>query len=262
MLTWYPKEDARPLRVAVLCSHRAPGLLELLQDRRRGDLFEIVACISSEHDFHDREAIALAGVPTFVHDIGDFYRSWNARRTDLELRKHYDSMIVQRLAIYEPDLIILCSYLYLVTSTLLEAYPQYVVNIHHSDLPRFPGLHAVRDAILGGERETRATAHMVTHQLDGGPVIVRSWAFPVHPMVEDLRCWNATRTLKAYVYAHQEWMIESTWAPLMIATIELFARGELQTWGDDVLVSGSTRPLELEPAGRSLQSLRPLHSMR
>ncbi|HEX6559671.1 MAG TPA: formyltransferase family protein [Longimicrobiales bacterium] len=262
MLTRYPGEDARPLRVAVLCSHRAPGLLDLLRDARRGDLFEIVACVSSEHDFQDREAIALAGVPTFVHDIGDFYRSWNARRGDLELRKHYDAMIVQRLAIYDPDLIILCSYLYLVTRPLLEAYPQRVVNIHHSDLPQYPGLHAVRDAILAGAHETRATVHMVTRDLDAGPAMVRSWAFPVHPMVDDLRSWNATQTLKAYVFAHQEWMIESAWAPLMTAAIELFARGEVQTWGDELLISGSTRALELEPAGRSLHSLRPLRSMR
>lgn len=244
------------MRVAVLCSQRAPGLLQVLQDPRRGSMFDIVACISSEHDFADREAVTAAGVPTFVHDIHDFYRSWNAKVSDLELRKNYDVMIAKRLAAYDVDIIVLCSYLYIVTAPLLDLYPQRVLNIHHSDLPNYPGLHAVRDAILAGERETRATAHIVTNELDCGPAIARSWPFPVHPMVHDLRTWDSVRALKAYVYAHQEWMIESTWAPLMLASIELFARGEVQAWGSEVLVSGSTTPLELEPAGRIVQSLR------
>lgn len=258
MLTWYPREDNRPLRVAVLCSHRAPGLAELLADPRRGDLFDIVACISSEHDFMDRTALYAAGVPTFVHDIHDFYRGWNARLSDLQLRRNYDAHVAQRLAIYAPDIVILCSYLYIVTPVLLDAYPKRVVNIHHSSLPAYPGLHAVRDAIIAGERETRATAHLVTNVLDGGPAIVRSWPFPVHPMVDDLLRTNATRPLRAYIFAHQEWMIESVWAPLMAASIELFARGELQHWGDDVFIAGGSTPLELEPAGRSLRAFRSL----
>lgn len=255
MLNWYPREDQAPLRVAVLCSHRAPGLLQMLQDPRRGVLFDIVACISSEHDFADREAVASAGVPTFVQDIHDFYRAWNAQVGDLELRKNYDLMIAQRLAHYDVDLVILCSYLYIVTPVLLERYAQRIVNVHHSDLPSYPGLHAVRDAILAGERETRATAHIVTNELDRGPAIARSWPFPVHPMVQDLRTWDSLRALKAYVFAHQEWMIESTWAPLMLASIELFASGEVQVMGSEVFVSGGVQPMELEPAGRIVKSL-------
>jgi phosphoribosylglycinamide formyltransferase-1 len=273
MLTWYPREDDQPLRVAVLCSHRAPGLVHVLDDARRGSLYDIVACISSEHDFGEREAVVARGVPTFVHDIRDFYRSWGAPLRDLELRKDYDASILQRLALYDADVVMLCSYLYIVTATLLEAYPNRVVNIHHSDVgngngngnrkgTNYPGLHAVRDAIIAGEPETRATAHLVTRDLDAGPPIARSWSFPVHPMVADLRRWQATKIMKAYAFAHQEWMIESAWAPLMFASIELFARGELQTWGDDVLISGSTRPLELEPAGISLRSMRSMRSMR
>jgi folate-dependent phosphoribosylglycinamide formyltransferase PurN len=265
MLTWYPREDQRPLRVAVLCSHRAPGLSQVLADARRGDLFDVVACISSEHDFVDRERIERQDVPTFVHDIHDFYRSWGTKVTDLELRKNYDATMVQRLALHEPDVVILCSYLYIVTCRLLEVYPDRVVNIHHSDLvngrANYPGLHAVRDAIMAGERETRASAHLVTHELDAGPPIARSWAFPVHPMVDDLRRWNATKILKAYAYAHQEWMIESTWAPMMLTAIELFARGELQTWRGETLVSGRTGPVQLEPPGRSLRSMRSMRTV-
>jgi hypothetical protein len=114
---------------------------------------------------------------------------------------------------------------------------------------------------MAGERETRATAHLVTRELDAGPPITRSWAFPVHPMVDDLRRWNATKILRAYAFAHQEWMIESTWAPMMLAVIELFAHGELQTWRGETLISGSTRPVQLEPPGRSLRSMRSMRTV-
>lgn len=255
-----------PLRVALLCSHRAPGLLKVLTDERHHLLYDVVACISSEHDFVDRDVSLKHGVPTYIHDIRDFYRSWNARLSDLELRRNYDAGIVQRLAQHQTDVVILCSYLYIATPVLLYAYPNRVVNLHHSDLVnpdgKYPGLQAVRDAILAGERETRACAHIVTRELDAGPPIARSWPFPVHPMVADLRRWHAGRVLKAYAYAHQEWMIESTWAPLMLAAIELLARGELQCWDNEVLISGSNRPLELEPPGRTLRSYSSMWSKR
>jgi hypothetical protein len=80
-------------------------------------------------------------------------------------------------------------------------------------------------------------------------------------MVDDLRRWNATKILRAYAFAHQEWMIESTWAPMMLAVIELFAHGELQTWRGETLISGSTRPVQLEPPGRSLRSMRSMRTV-
>ena len=211
------------LKIAILTSKRAPGIEELLNDPRRGTLFDIVAVVTSEHDFAHRAPLSANGVPVMLNDIGEFYRAWNARRSDLDLRKTYDAMTVQRLALFEIDLVIMCSYLYIATDVLLKAFPNRIVNLHHSNLPGYKGLHAVRDAIMSGEMETYAVAHVVTPEVDEGPVIARSPAFPIHPMVQHLQRNNMTRALKAYAFAHQEWMIDRTWAPLMTEVIEHYA---------------------------------------
>ena len=77
-------------------------------------------------------------------------RSFYARRplADLALRREYDRGIVERLDAWRPDLVLLSSYLYLLTAPMLEAFPGRIVNVHGSDLartgrdgrPLYPGL--------------------------------------------------------------------------------------------------------------------------
>ena len=70
---------------------------------------------------------------------------------------------------------------------MLAAFPDRIVNLHDSDLsiknvrgtPRYVGLRATRDAIVAGERETRATVHWVSEDVDAGPILLRSDPFVV-----------------------------------------------------------------------------------
>ena len=120
---------------------------------------------------------------------------------------------------------LLDGYLYLVTPALLARFRNRVLNLHFSDLtlrtvdgaPRFPGLRAVRDALADGLGETRATVHLVNDKPDDGPPIVRSWPFPVSPLVEELRTQSADDVFKAYVFAHQHWMMRTASGPLIAA---------------------------------------------
>ena len=83
------------------------------------------------------------------------------------------------------------------------------------------------DAIFAGERETRATAHFVTASVDDGPPILRSRAFPVSPLVEAARLRGDVRMLKAYAFAHQEWMLHEGWGPLVKSVVRLAASGRI-----------------------------------
>ena len=56
--------------------------------------------------------------------------------------------------------------------------------------------------------------HLVTPQLDGGPVIVRSEAFPVAPFVHEAVVRGEHDIVRAYAYAQREWMMRSTWGAL------------------------------------------------
>ena len=209
-------------RVAVLCSHRAPGLLYLLnQSADRGATYEIVCVISSEATFAEENRVERRGIPTLPHPIREF---------DGE-RSAYDADTVRMLGRFMPDLILMDGYVHLVTEPMLAAFPSRILNLHFSDLtlrkpdggPLFPGLRAVRDAIAAGCLETRATVHLANEEADAGPPIVRSWAFPVSPLAEAMRTREADNVFKAYVFAHQEWMLRTVSGPLMAAALRLIA---------------------------------------
>lgn len=224
------------LRVGVLCSSRAPGLAHLLErDPSRGRLYDVVCCLTSEESCPDAEAAGARGVPVITHAIRPFCRRRGWGLPDTAGRAAYDHESAERLAPYRLDLVVLASYLYVLTAPMLRAFPARIINVHHSDLtlrhrdgtPRLPGLRAVRDALVTGADQTRATVHLVTEKLDQGPPFLRSWPFPVSPLVAEAIRDRAVDVLKAYAWAHQEWMIRATWGPLLTQAIALIADGRV-----------------------------------
>lgn len=223
----------RPLRVAVLCSQHAPGLLYLLnQSPDRGAAFEIVCCVTSQQTFAEEVRVERRGIPTRAHPIAEFYAAHGATsRADLRIRAEYDAGTLRIVEPYLPDVILLDGYLYLVTAPILERFRNRVLNLHFADLtlrnvaggPRFPGIRAVRAALAAGVRETRATIHLADAMPDAGPPIVRSWPFPVSPLVEDLRSLGADDVLRAYGYAHEQWMMRTVSGPLIASALRLIA---------------------------------------
>ena len=200
----------------------------------RGVTYEVVGCLTSEFTFAEEVRVERRGIPVFSNPIESFYESRGASLyRNMHVRADYDSATLKRLEPLFPDLLVLDGYLYLITRPLLKAFGPRIVNLHFSDLtlrladgrPRFPGLHAVRDAIVAGRQETRATVHQVNEEPDSGPPIVRSSAFPVSPLVAALRSQGAPDVLKAYIYAHQQWMMRTISGPLLAAALRLVATG-------------------------------------
>ncbi len=179
------------LNVAVLTSKRAPGADALIERVH-------VACVLNRQPWRGRD------------------------------RKAFDAETAAMLLPYGVDAVVLLGYLYVITEPLLAAFPDRILNVHDADLalrnadggPRYPGLHATRDAIMAGERETRSSVHLVTPQLDAGPVIVRSEAFPVAPFVHEALARGEHDIVRAYAYAQREWMMRSTWGTLAANAIE------------------------------------------
>jgi folate-dependent phosphoribosylglycinamide formyltransferase PurN len=244
-------------RVVLLSSRRAPGLPYLLADPNRGTLYDLVACVSSESAFPpEARPVEETGVPFLMHPVRDFHHRMHAPLADRAARAAYDRTMVKLLEDLRPDLVVLAGYLYVLTAPMLDAFPNRIVNVHHSDLAvpddrggvRYPGLRAVKDAILAGERETRATAHMVTARLDDGPLLLRSWPFPVAGLARDALAWGAEDMLKACAFAHQEWMLRAAWGPLLARSIELIAGGRVQVVGGTAWIDGVPGPRQLNHA--------------
>lgn len=221
---------APPLKVGVLCSRRAPGLLHLLDhDPRRGSAYDIACCITSDDGFVEQARVERRGIPCFSHPFAPFRQARHAALQDMDVRAEYDAETAGLLARHDVEVVLLAGYLLILTAPMLVAFEGRIINVHHSDLlertaggrVRYPGLRAVRDAIRAGETETRATAHIVTERLDDGPVLMRSSAYPVPPVAAWARERDDRDVLSAAAWAHQEWMLRDAWGPLLVAALEV-----------------------------------------
>jgi len=179
------------LRVALLCSRRAPGLEYLLE--RRGRDFDLAVVVTTDPASEALPLLHRAGVPALVHDI----RAFGTARA---VRSAFDTATRDLLAPYRPDVLVLSGYLHIITAPLLAAYPQRIINVHDGDLPKYRGLHATRDALRAGEMTTCCTVHLVTPEVDDGPILARSHPFPVEGR---------------HHYVQRELMMRSAWGPLI-----------------------------------------------
>jgi phosphoribosylglycinamide formyltransferase 1 len=220
-----------PLRVAVLCSHRAPGLAKLLTHSQRGTRYEIVCVVSSEREVAQHLAIEDAGVPVIIHPIRDFLSARGAGLKNKQAREEYDTSLAEILLRLEVDVVVLLGYLYVLSDAMLDPFVSRVLNVHDSDLtilgddglPCYVGLRSTRDAIVAGEPETRTTLHFVDRRLDGGPVFLLSRPYPVAPFVREALAVGATDVVKAYAWAQREWMMLDCWADLVVEALDQIA---------------------------------------
>ncbi len=101
----------------------------------------------------------------------------SAGRTD---REAFDADLARRIDAHAPDLVLLAGYMRILTPGFVERYAGRLVNIHPSLLPAFPGLHTHRRALQAGVKVHGATVHLVTAELDSGPIVAQA-AVPVLP---------------------------------------------------------------------------------
>jgi folate-dependent phosphoribosylglycinamide formyltransferase PurN len=200
------------LHIAVLCSRHAPGLDGLLRHPSRGVLYDVDCILTTESVF------ANSNVPVILHPIHAFYLG--APIGDRDIRRRYDARTAEYLRFTGIDLVVTLGYDYVITEPLLAAFPDRIYNVHDSDVPRYPGLHATRDAIFAGERQTFSSVHVVTDELCAGPLIALSEPFPVASFALEAARAGYVDIVKAYAYAHREWMMRSAWGDLVVFALE------------------------------------------
>jgi phosphoribosylglycinamide formyltransferase-1 len=157
-------------RIAVLISGRGSNLQSIIDAVAGGALDATIAVVVSNRP----EAQGLlrareAGIEAICLKTGDY-----------ESRDAYDRAVDDVLRARGVSLVCLAGFMRLVGAPLLEAFPNQVLNIHPSLLPAFPGLDAQRQALVHGVRISGATVHLVTLDLDAGPIVLQA-AVPVLP---------------------------------------------------------------------------------
>ena len=155
--------------IAVLISGRGSNLqalIDAIADGRLGARIAVV--ISNQADARGLERARAAGIETLTIPHRDF-----------PSRAAFEDVLVRELRARHVVLVCLAGFMRLLGPTFLEAFPRAILNVHPSLLPAFPGVDAQRQAWDYGARVAGATVHLVTAELDGGP-IVRQAAVPVH----------------------------------------------------------------------------------
>jgi formyltetrahydrofolate deformylase len=164
--------DARK-RMASLVSRYDHCLTDLLWRWESGELeAEIPLVISNHLDLAPK--VETYGIP--------FYHLPVNRKAKTE----QESKMLDLLAEHGIDLV-LARYMQILSPEFVDAYPDRIVNIHHSFLPAFAGADPYRRAYERGVKTIGATAHYVTEELDAGPIIHQDVAHVTHrDTVEDL----------------------------------------------------------------------------
>ena len=84
-------------------------------------------------------------------------------------RESFDAAVVEVLRSHGVECVVLAGFMRLITSTLLDAFPNRIVNVHPALLPSFPGTHAQRQALQYGVGVSGCTVHFVDAGMDTGP---------------------------------------------------------------------------------------------
>ncbi len=177
--------DSRPSRLGVLISGRGSNLQAIIDAIAAGALDASIALvISNRADAAGLQRARDAGIDAIHFDPRDYAD-----------RDAYDRALADALRARGVTLVCLAGFMRLIGRPLLEAFPERILNIHPSLLPAFPGLDAQRQALDHGVRLTGATVHVVTSELDGGPIVLQAAV----PVLDD----DTVDTLSARVLAEE-----------------------------------------------------------
>lgn len=148
---------AKRKKLAIFVSKEDHCLLELLWQWQAGDLYADIEMVISNHD-NMRELVESFEIP--------YYHIPVTPETKQEAEKKQLELVDGKV-----DTIILARYMQIISPQFLQHYPNRIINIHHSFLPAFVGGKPYAQAYNRGVKLIGATAHYVTEELDGGPII-------------------------------------------------------------------------------------------
>lgn len=147
-------------RVAVLISGRGSNMAALVYAAKRSDCpYEIVLVASNDPEAQGLEFARAEGIATFGHSHKGLKRAEFDAIIDAELRKA------------QAEYVALAGYMRLLSPEFVAGWAGRMLNIHPSLLPKYKGLHTHERALEAGDTHGGCSVHIVTAELDDGPVL-------------------------------------------------------------------------------------------
>jgi phosphoribosylglycinamide formyltransferase-1 len=211
--------------IVVFASGRGSNFAALLAAQARGELpVRIRALLSDKRNAAALDIARHADVPAIALSPRDYPD-----------RVSFDRAMFARAAELHPDLIALTGYMRVIDAGVIAPWRGKVVNIHPSLLPKYPGLQTHQRALDAGDVRHGASVHFVTAELDGGPVIAQ--------IELPIQTGDSAESLAARLLPLEH--------RLLIATLELIARGRITLGAEGVSLDGRPQrmPLQFNESG-------------
>jgi len=147
----------------VLISGSGSNLQAFIDQIAAGELAaEICLVVSNKADAFGLQRASDVGIETAV-----------IAHTDFASREAFDQALMEKIKPYSPDIIILAGFMRILTAEFIHAFADKILNIHPSLLPKYKGLNTHQRAIAANDQFHGASVHLVTPELDDGPVIIQ-----------------------------------------------------------------------------------------
>jgi len=187
--------------LGVLISGRGSNLQAIIDAIAAGTLdARVSVVISNRAGAGGLDRARAAGIETLTISHRDF-----------PTREDYDAVLVRELRTRGVGLVCLAGFMRLLSHVFVEAFPNAILNIHPALLPAFPGVDAQQQAWRHGVKVSGATVHLVTCELDGGPIVLqRSMPVKDEDTPESLAARILVEEHKAYPEAIQI-VLEGGW---------------------------------------------------
>jgi phosphoribosylglycinamide formyltransferase-1 len=153
------------LPIGILGSGKGSNCRAILESIRSGDLAAEARVVIS--DVVDARILEIAR----EFSVANAYLPPGQFRTRLEPRAEEE--LVRMLRDAGVHLVVLAGFMRVLHAPMLTAFPQRIINIHPSLLPKYPGLEAWKQALGAGETVTGCTVHYIDEKVDHGQIIAR-----------------------------------------------------------------------------------------
>ena len=172
------------MRVAGLLSGSGKSLIAIIDRQRQLEKqdecnFEVVG-LFSDNPKSQAEAIGTSNdLPFFINNIRAFYRDKGEKLNNLEIRREFDRQTVEFFKPLHPDVVVYAGYVWATVEPLVLEFMG--INCHPADLRvvrdgrrAYAGANGVKDALLAGETRLYSTLHLVSAEIDHGPILLVS----------------------------------------------------------------------------------------
>lgn len=191
-------EELGQLKVAGFMSGSGSNLIKIIEhemhlNKERGQSpFHFTVIFSDNYQSNASEIGARFGLPVFIYDLEGFCKRREVPTKDMRARAEYETECMNTLNTYECDAAAYAGYMRKATRVFVNSFLG--INVHPADLtiikdgkPKYRGDHVVKDALIAGEEEIRSATHIVTGEVDCGPVLMVSAPLKItYPIAEEI----------------------------------------------------------------------------